>query len=126
LGAQGGERRREIKRYLQAKNTNIIVCFHLIHYKAHFCGHIHRERVNHVLGSKDVLKTTSMHQPKVGAGTSILRVAYIGSYLLFSIPSLQRCNTCKGTSILKGTAVVLFKGTTIVTLGRTNVELIAL
>jgi hypothetical protein len=86
-----------------------------------------------MLGSKDVLKTTSMHQPKVGAGTSILLVAYVGSYLPFSIPSLQRCNTCKGTTIVKGTTVVLFKGTTrlakgttIVTLGRTNVELIAL
>jgi hypothetical protein len=95
-----------------------------------------------------------MHQPKVSAGTSILLVTYVGSYLLFSIPSLQRCNTCKGTTIMEGTTVVLFKGTTIVkgktvvlfkgttrpakgatirtkgttfvTLGRTNVELIAL
>jgi hypothetical protein len=65
-----------------------------------------------VLGSKDVLKTTSMHQPKVGAGTSILLVAYVGSYLPFSIPNLQRCNTCKGTTIIKGTTIVLFKGTT--------------
>jgi hypothetical protein len=93
-----------------------------------------------MLGSKDVLKTTSMHQPKVGAGTSILFVSYVGSYLLFSIPSLQRCNTYKGTTIVKRTSIVLFKGTTrpakgttigtkgttIVTLGRTNVELIAL
>ena len=93
-----------------------------------------------LLGSKDVLKTTSMHQPKVDAGTSVLLVAYIGSYLPFSIPSLQRCNTYKGTTIIKGTTVVLFKGkawpakgttivtkgTSVVTLGRTNVELIAL
>jgi hypothetical protein len=86
-----------------------------------------------LLGSKDVLKTTSMHQPKVGIGTSVLLVAYVSSYLPFSIPNLQRCNTYKGTSIVKGMAVVLFKGTTllakgttIVTLGRTNVELIAL
>jgi hypothetical protein len=94
----------------------------------------------HVLGSKDVLKTTSMHQPKVGTSTSILLVTYICSYLPFSIPSLQRCNICKGTTIIKGKIVVLFKGTTrpakgttirtkgttFVTLGRTNVELIAL
>jgi hypothetical protein len=86
-----------------------------------------------LLVSKDVLKTTSMHQPKVGAGTSILLVAYVGCYLPFSIPSLQRCNTCKGTTIVKAMAVVLFKGTTwlakgttIVTLGQTNVELITL
>jgi hypothetical protein len=93
-----------------------------------------------MLDSKDVLKTTSMHQPKVGTGTSVLLVTYIGSYLLFSIPSLQRCNTYKGTTIVKGTIVVLFKGTTrpakgttigtkgttVITLGRTNVELIAL
>jgi hypothetical protein len=62
-----------------------------------------------MLGSKDVLKTTSMHQPKVGTGTNILLVAYIGSYLSFSIPNLQRCNTYKGTTIVKGTIVVLFK-----------------
>jgi hypothetical protein len=88
-----------------------------------------------------------MHQPKVGAGTNILLVAYVGSYLPFSIPSLQRCNTYKGTTIVRGMTVVLFKGTTIVkgktivlfkgttigtkgttvvTLDRTNVELIAL
>ena len=86
-----------------------------------------------MLGFKDVLKTTSMHQPKVGAGTSILLVAYVGSYLPFSIPSLQRCNTYKGTTIVKGMTIVLFKGTTriekgttIITLGRTNDELIAL
>jgi hypothetical protein len=81
-----------------------------------------------------------MHQPKVGTGTIISLVAYIGSYLSFSIPSLQRCNTCKGTTIVKGMTIVLFKGTTrpikgttirtngttVVKLGRTNVELIAL
>jgi hypothetical protein len=86
-----------------------------------------------VLGFKYVLKTTSMHQPKVGAGTSVLLVAYVGYYLPFSIPNLQRCNASKGTTIVKGMAVVLFKGTArlakgtaIVTLGRTNVELISL
>jgi hypothetical protein len=42
-----------------------------------------------MLGSKYVLKSTSMHQPKVGTGTSILLVAYIGSNLPFSIPNLQ-------------------------------------
>ena len=41
-----------------------------------------------MLGSKYVLKKTSMHQPKVGAGTSILLVSYVGSYLSFSIPIL--------------------------------------
>jgi hypothetical protein len=76
-----------------------------------------------VPGSKDVLKTTSMHQPKVGDGISILLVAYIGSYLLFSIPSLQRCNTCKGTKIVKGTIVVLFKGTTRLAKGKTIITL---
>jgi hypothetical protein len=76
-----------------------------------------------LLGSKYVLKTTSMHQPKVGAGTSILLVAYIGSYLPFSIPSLHRCNTCKETTIVKGTIVVLLKGTTRLAKGTTIVTL---
>jgi hypothetical protein len=81
-----------------------------------------------------------MHQPKVGVGTSVLLVTYVGSYLPFLIPSLQRCNTCKGKTIVKGMAVFLFKGTTrpakgtsietkgtlVVTMGLTNVELIAL
>ena len=71
-----------------------------------------------MLGAKYVLKSTSMHQPKVGTGTSILLVAYVGSYLPFSIPSLQSYDSYKGTTIVKGT--------TVVTLGRTNVELIAL
>jgi hypothetical protein len=39
-----------------------------------------------MLGSKDVLKTTSMHHLKVVIGIIILLVAYIGSYLSFSIP----------------------------------------
>jgi hypothetical protein len=62
-----------------------------------------------MLGAKYVLKSTSMHQPKVGAGTSILFVAYVGSYLPFSITNLQRCNTYKGTTIVKGTTVAPFK-----------------
>ena len=62
-----------------------------------------------MLGSKYVLKTTSMHQPKVGTSTSILLVAYVGSYLFFSIPNLQRCNTYKEITIVKGTKVVPFK-----------------
>jgi hypothetical protein len=48
LGAQGGERRRERKRDLQAKSADRTVCFHLIYYKAQFCGRSPRERVNHV------------------------------------------------------------------------------
>jgi hypothetical protein len=70
-----------------------------------------------MLGSKYVLKTTSMHQPKVGAGTSILLVAYVGSYLPFSIPNLQRCNTYKGTTIVKGTTIAPFKWTTTILKG---------
>jgi hypothetical protein len=62
-----------------------------------------------LLGSKYVLRSTSMHHPKVGDGTSILFVAYVGSYLLFSIPNLQRCKTYKGTTIIKGTIVAPFK-----------------
>jgi len=65
-----------------------------------------------MLGSKYFLKTTSMHQPKVGTGTSILLFAYVGSYLPFSIPSLQIFNTYKGTTIVKGTKIALFKWTT--------------
>jgi hypothetical protein len=45
-----------------------------------------------MLGSKDVLKKTSMHQQKVGDGTIILLVSYVGSYLPFSIrhpPEMQ-------------------------------------
>jgi hypothetical protein len=82
-----------------------------------------------------------MHQPKVGIGTSILIIVYIGSYLPFSIPhppemkhlqrdinrnkrndifSVQMNNTtCKGNNNRN-------KGTTIVTLGRINVVLIEL
>ena len=38
--------------------------------------------------SHKILSTymTSIHQLKVGAGTSILLIAYVGSYLPFSIP----------------------------------------
>jgi hypothetical protein len=51
-----------------------------------------------------------MHHPKVGAGASVLLVAYVGSHLPFSIPVLQRCNPCKGTTIItKGTTIVPFK-----------------
>jgi hypothetical protein len=63
-----------------------------------------------------------MYHLKVGTGTGISLVAYVGSYLPFSISSLQRCNIYKGTTIVKGTIVVLLKrmtlpvkGTTIVT-----------
>jgi hypothetical protein len=38
------------------------------------------------LGSKDVLKYNLYASAKVGVGTSILLVAYVGSYLPFSIP----------------------------------------
>jgi hypothetical protein len=31
-----------------AKSADRTVCFHLIYYKAHLCGHSPRERVNHV------------------------------------------------------------------------------
>jgi hypothetical protein len=51
-----------------------------------------------------------MHHPKVGVGASVLLVAYIGSYLSFSTLVLQRCNPCKGATIVtKGTTIILFK-----------------
>jgi hypothetical protein len=51
-----------------------------------------------------------MHHPKVGVGTRVLLVSYVGSYLPFSIPVLQRCNPCKGTIIItKGMEIVPFK-----------------
>ena len=51
-----------------------------------------------------------MHHPMVGAGTSVLLVTYIGSYLPFSTLILQRCNLYKGTTIItKGMTIVSFK-----------------
>jgi hypothetical protein len=47
LGA-GREERREKERDLQAKSTDRTVRFHLIYYKAQFCGRSPRERVNHI------------------------------------------------------------------------------
>jgi hypothetical protein len=48
LGAQGGERRRERERDLQAKCTDRTVCFHIIYQETQFCGRSPRERVNHI------------------------------------------------------------------------------
>jgi hypothetical protein len=48
LGAQGGERRRERERYMQAKCIDRTVCFHIIYQETQFCGCSPRERVNHV------------------------------------------------------------------------------
>jgi hypothetical protein len=44
-----GRKREERKREdMLAKSTDRTVCFHLIYYKAQFCGRSPRERVNHV------------------------------------------------------------------------------
>jgi hypothetical protein len=95
-----------------------------------------------------------MHQPKVGIGTRILLVSYVGSYRLFSIPHppemqpmLCSCSiqmndtTCKrnnnhnkgndNCSVLVNDTTCKgnnnrTKGMTIVPLGQTNVVLIAL
>jgi hypothetical protein len=49
LGAQGREiEKREKERDLQYKSADRTVSFHLIYYKAKFCGCIPRERVNHI------------------------------------------------------------------------------
>jgi hypothetical protein len=48
LGAQGGERRRERERYLQAKCVDRTVFFHLIYQETQLCGRSSRERVNHI------------------------------------------------------------------------------
>jgi hypothetical protein len=45
---EGREEKREKERDLQAKSADRTVCFHLIYYKAQFCGRSPRERVNHV------------------------------------------------------------------------------
>jgi hypothetical protein len=48
LGAQGSEIKRiEKERELQANSADRIVSFHLIYYKAQFCGRSPRERGNH-------------------------------------------------------------------------------
>jgi hypothetical protein len=97
-----------------------------------------------------------MHQPKVGIGTNILLVSYVGSYLSFSIPhppkmqpmlsltcscSIQMNDTtCKGNKNRnKGNDICFvqmnktikgnnnhMKGIEVVMLGQTNVVLIAL
>jgi hypothetical protein len=41
-------REREKERDLQAKCTDITVCFHIIYQEMQFCGRIPRERVNHI------------------------------------------------------------------------------
>jgi hypothetical protein len=49
LGAQGGDiEKREKERDLQSKSVDRTVSFHLIYYKAQFCGRSPRERVNHI------------------------------------------------------------------------------